>query len=484
MSDVLFPLRHVYGVEPHEAARPGEAGYGEQEALRELHRVLDALPLDGPPPAVLEAVLARAAEPAPPAALDAESPVERAVFDQSLRALTRLERSSPRADVLEAVLARAAEASATADLGLEAESPVEAAVLDQSLQVLDRAERPAPRADVLEAVLAFAANHSDALAAVRRVYVGEPGGDAVEVAVLEQTRDALDRAFASRPQPRPSADVVDAVLARAAEASALEVTPALEGAPVEAALLAQSYLALDRLPRSSASPAVLDAVRVAAATATAESAPATAPAAVPTPMLPSSRPSRWGAGWWAGAGALVLAAVVAVVALPQGGAGDATPEIAAVAVAETEPAEEFGQDAATPIDTRQDTDLEAPVAPSAPGPAVASAAISGFIPVAESVARRPAPRTARSAEPPAVTQAPSAAAAVAASAPAWDTPDDVRALSMRLEELDLEDAFDWEEPAETFGVPAARARTSSPGVQAVRDGAAPLPASTDSTQQR
>ncbi|MGB3541319.1 hypothetical protein, partial [Rubrivirga sp.] len=83
MSDVTLPLRHVYGVEPHEALRPGDAGYGEQEALRELHRVLEALPLEGPSDGALEAVTARALEPGPRVGLEAESAAERAVLDQS-----------------------------------------------------------------------------------------------------------------------------------------------------------------------------------------------------------------------------------------------------------------------------------------------------------------------------------------------------------------------------------------------------------------
>ncbi|MGB3543689.1 hypothetical protein, partial [Rubrivirga sp.] len=63
--------------------------------------------------------------------------------------------------------------------------------------------------------------------------------------------------------------------------------------------------------------------------------------------------------------------------------------------------------------------------------------------------------------------------------------DDVRALSLRLNDLDLEDVIDWEEPAESFGVPTSPSRTAAPEIQAVREGAAPAPVTTpDSTRQR
>lgn len=618
MSDVTLPLRHVYGVEPSEALQPGEAGFGEQEALRELRQVLEAMPVLGPssraveavmarafepvlegesdvetavfeqsrqaldqirrasprasvleavlaraaeatalesvsleaessveaavlnqslraldrlerpaPPAsVLEAVLARAAEPAPADVLEAESPVEAALFDQSLRALDRLGRSapsasvleavmaravdpalegesdvesavldqslraldalhtpSPRASVLEAVLARAAEASDQQQADLDAASPVEAAVLDQSLQALDRVPRPSPDASALEAVLAFAAQAgvSDGLEAVRHLYADGPAVGGVEADVLGQSRAALERAFTSRPQPRPSALALEAVLARAAEASGLAAEPVLEVAPVEAALMAQSHRALDRLPRLGAPAASLDAIRIAAATASSEAAAALAPASTPAVALPPSSTR-----WWAGAGALVLAALVAVVLLPNALQSDGAQEVAAledafpaVALLDTAPTAE-----PVPADDVLEADSEsAPATPSAASPLVASAAVSGFVPVNE-VRSQAQTRSARSVPPPPSASAPSPAASSAA-APAWDAPDNVRALSMRLEELDLEDAIDWEEPAEVFGVPATRSRTATPGIQAVREGAAPAPVTIpDSTRQR
>lgn len=145
----------------------------------------------------------------------------------------------------------------------------------------------------------------------------EPGGtDGVETETLRQMRDLLDRrpplappaaaldavrteaarwtgfvdataaavaaAFSSRPRPRPSSAALDAVLARAAEASGLEAPPVLAAGPVEAALVDQSLDALDRLPHSSPTPAVLDAVRAfaAAAATTAAAQPASADASL------------------------------------------------------------------------------------------------------------------------------------------------------------------------------------------------------------
>ena len=55
--------------------------------------------------------------------------------------------------------------------------------------------------------------------------------------------------------------------------------------------------------------------------------------------------------------------------------------------------------------------------------------------------------------------------------PSWDTPDDVRALSLRLQELDEADALAWDDaPAETFGVPRAPSAGSASGLQSVRAG--------------
>ena len=64
-------------------------------------------------------------------------------------------------------------------------------------------------------------------------------------------------------------------------------------------------------------------------------------------------------------------------------------------------------------------------------------------------------------------------AAVSASVPAWDVDDDVRVLSLRLQELRRQNqGLVWDESAEAFGAPADAAG-AAPGVQTVREGAAP-----------
>ena len=281
-------------------------------------------------------------------------------------------------------------------------------------------------------------------------------------------REALGRAFASRPQPRPSADAVEAVLARAAEASGVESEPVLEVPAVEGALFAQSLRALDRLPRPRPSATTLDAVRLAAATASAEARPAAdrpARAADRAPALPLyRRTSVWGGA------ALVMAALVAVVVLPFGGVASEEP-LAVPEVAEAADA------APVAVEEPEASEPDVPTPSAAPSPPLAaSAAASGLAAVVER--RPPPPAGAQLASQP--TAPPQAAP------PAWETPDDVRMLSLRLQELDAEDALAWDDaPAEAFGVPTAPSVQAAPGIQAVREGAPAVPARarlrTDST---
>ncbi|WP_412069800.1 hypothetical protein [Rubrivirga sp. IMCC43871] len=498
MPDALLPIRHAYGVEPApEGAPPGV----EATLLNGMRDLLATGPAHAPSEDALSAVRARAAEAtlltSPP--LEARTATEAAVIDQSLAALDRLPRSrpepegvaavevfavlapaltarqSPSAAAVAAVLARAAEPAGEA---LTAESPVEAAVLDQSLAALDHLPRARPAADTLAAVLAFAAQpESDELAAVRGVYLGEAAVVSVEADLIGQSRELLDSAFAARPQPRPSADAVALVLARAAEPAGEALTAE---SPVEAAVLDQSLAALDRLPRSRPGAASLDAVRLAAATASAESVSGTASAplapAAAEPGVPAAfLQGRFGA--WAGAAALVLTALVAVVILPEGGP-DAEPSLTA-AVAEAAPALEDAPPAPPVADAAEP--VAADPAPSGSSAGTASAA-SGLVAVAERVVPRPAP-----APPPTTTPAtfasvpaPSARtatprAADARSVPSWEASDDVRALSLRLQEIDAADALAWDDaPAEAFGVPTGPTGGGALGLQSVRAGAPAL----------
>ncbi len=457
MSDALTPLRHVYDVEPAGAPSPGASGHPEHEALRQMRALLDRRPASAPSPRAVAAVEARAA-------------LVTAVLDQTTavveRALSARPQPRPSADVVAAVLARAAEPAADA---LAAESPVEAAVLAQSLQALDRLPMARPGAAVIEAVEARAAQASAGLDAVRAVYQDAPAVVSVEAEVLRQSRAAVEQTMTSQPRLRPSADVTAAVLARAAEASGLDAETVADGSTVEAALLDQSFRALDRLPRSRPSAATLDAVRVAAATAGVSPVRDDRPAASPdrAPARPSRR--RTPVGVWAGATTFLVAALAAIVVLPLGESSEVSASLADVA--EAEPAGAAAP-AAAPLAALEPDPAPADPEPTfAPSPPSTTAAMSGLAAAVQRVARPSPPARTAPAEP---TQAALASAtpAPAASTPGWEASDDVRALSLRLQELDGEDALAWDEaPAETFGVPTSRSVGSAPGIQAVRAGA-------------
>ena len=436
MSDALTPLRQVYGLEPD-----ARAGSPEHEALRGMREVLDAHPSPVPSPEVVAAVLARAAE---------------------------------RPDAL------------------TFESERQAAALAPVLDALDRVPRPRPSQAVVAHVLARAAQSAASLDAVRHVYAEGPAPPAEtpaarEVDMLSQSREAIQRAIAGRPRVQPSTAAVDAVLARAAEAvsdpDAIPVT-----SPVEAALIDQSLQALDRLPRLAPSAAARDAVLVAAATASAALAtPALGPA--DRPAAPGRTPARDRApavarrrpvGMWAGASALVLAALVAVAVLPRG-AAEPEPVAAAESIEEADDSPSLASP--TPEASPEPVD-EVAAAPTAPSGSalVASAAIASYVPVVE----RPTPAPAAPApvaSPTAPVRSSQAAAAAVPAPPSWEASDDVRALSLRLQELE-DDALAWDEPAEAFGAPAARALTASPGLQSVRSGGPARARMIDTTDQR
>ena len=438
MPHPLAPLRHVYDVEPPtpagDAASPADPV--ETALLGEMRRVLDARPREAPSRSAVEAVLDRAA------ARSAAHPA----LDAVGRALDAQPKASPSDAALEAVLARAAAASLPA----------------QSVR--------------------------DAYAAT--------GPLAGEAEVLRQSRLVLDRAVALHPRPRPSSDVESRILARAAEASAvvpddapsdLALRPVaaaygLATEPgVEAALLASTSDALQRLPRRQPDAATLDAVLAQAALASASPAAppaARAPAADRAAAPLASRRRRRGV--WAGSAALLAAVVIAFLMVPTG-----PPSIEAESVAE--PADLAAADAPAPAPAPAPAEPEADAAAAPPAPALAAA-----VP-APRVVQRTAPRgpsapeftpvqASRPAAPsasPTARSAPEAATLAAerapapASVPAWDVDDDVRLLSLRLQELRRQnEGLAWDESAEAFGAPAGAAG-ATPGVQVVREGAAP-----------
>ncbi|MDT7855080.1 hypothetical protein RQM47_00325 [Rubrivirga sp. S365] len=517
MSDALTPLRHVYGLEPDGGSAPGAPGHAEQEALRGMARALDAAfaaaPTAPPSAAAVDAVLASAAaasaeRAAASAAVrsaydegpEAGGAVEAAVLRQSREALDRAVAARPRprpdAAAVDAVLARAAEASfqaavpaqVAADrpalaplavaLGGAGASSAESALLAQSLDALDRTPRHRPSAAAVDAVLAAAAASSSAgLDAVRSVYEGGAAPDApVELALLSQSREVIDRALRARPQPRPSEAAVAAVLARAAEASAERADeptvsdPALAplalayGLPLaveapaggaELALLDGTQAALDRLRPARPDAAAIEAVLARAASATRRPAPrADRPAARPERRRLPSRV-------WAGGAALVLSALTAVAVFSGVlSSGEQTLAPAASAVVAASGGAASGPElAAVGVEEEAEPPTAPPSAPAVAAPQLAAVAAPQAAPP------RPAPAAARRAP----------AARPAAETPPWEASEDVRALSLRLEELDRSsDGLAWDEPAEAFGRPGGSpGLTSMPGLQSVRAGAPP-----------
>ncbi|MEM0962015.1 MAG: hypothetical protein AAGK21_05675, partial [Bacteroidota bacterium] len=397
--------------------------------------------------------------------------VEQAMLREMRDVLDAWPASAPAGATVEAVEARAAEPRDVVDLGES--SRIEAVLVDQSLDLLDRAPREHPPAGLIASVEAFAAQVSALLAAVRHVYEGADAPAAVaEVALLRQSRQAIERSIAEQPPARPSHDAVEAVLARAAEASGIAAEPLAESPAAEAVLLAQSTLALDRLPRYRPSAEARDAVRLAAASATAAAGTPAQPvsrAAADRGPLRSSRRSP--VALWAGAGTLLVAAIAAVVLLP-GPDAEIAADATQTAAVETPPQVSAPVAEAPQTQLAPSPDLP-PTAPAG-GALAATAPIAGFVPVIEGNTP-PAPRRQLATDPPAVE---AEAAGDVAPPPAWEAGDDVRALSLRLQDLDPAEGLDWDEAAEAFGVPAGRARTTTatPGVRVVREGAPPTPA--------
>lgn len=491
MSDALTPLRHAYGVEPAgPVPATGERGHAELQLMRQMRAVLDEVPRPSPSNAAVDATLAHAEAAAasdPLAAVrhvydraDAPSvPAEVAFLRTTAEAVDRAVRlgaERPAPSVIEAVLARAAEASALpAEPALPAEGLVEGIVLAQTLGALDRlrAERPSTSAVARVRAYAEAASAPDALAAVRHLYADGPAlSGSVEVAVLRQSSEAVDRALRARPQPRPHAEAVAAVLARAAEASSLPSEAALVGeGPVEAVVLAQSLAALNRLPVERPTPASVEPVLARAASSTSRPTRRSSDRA---PSRPARRPRT---GVWAGVGGLLMAVVVAVVALPSvpstsGPLPEAVTGIAPV-VADAEAASE-------PSGALAESE------PAAAAPAAGPTLVAlGGPPVPVTERERPV-QTGAVAEAPSTGDVPPARRS---PPPAWDAGDDVRALSIRLQELNRgAQGLDWDTPVETLEAPSLEDRSSpTPGLLQVREGALPRPAvpvPTDSTRDQ
>lgn len=482
MSHSLAPLRRAYGLGEPPPGRAAGADAAEGEMLAQMRRLLEAAPRSRPEPAAVAAVEAHAEAALPFAELrrGVGGSVEAELARQSAAALDALPASSPDAATLDAVLARAAEASAEL-------APVRAAY-----------------------------RLGDELAT----------GDPVEAELLAQTRAVLDKAWT--PQ-RPSAEAVDAVLARAASWSAEAVgtttAPSVAaayglGAPLgtpEAAVVAGTADALGRLPVHRPSDSALAAVLAAAAAASEAPAASARPAparTTATPRPPVRRDAALPAALWArrpavwGGALATLAAVLVVFGIDRG----AQPEVAAVqqslvaeapaAAPEAEPEAQRAplppQPEADPAPSPGAQALAAggpmaglPAQASTLAPPVAALAVVPQRRAAratpdEVAPREAAPSMARTVPAPAESAdadvlsgaALAAAADATDDAPAdaealWDDADDVRLLSLRLQELRRKNqGLTWDAPAEPFGAPAAAAAGSTPGLQSVGFGAA------------
>ena len=531
MPDGLSVIRRLMGLAaprgpaPQASGGPSARDAAEAALLSQSLQALGALPAAAPSESVLARVMARAAEASEVGALapvrgalglgPAQAGAEAAVLTQSLLALDALPRLAPEPSALDAVYAEAVRATYAPLLAAsgegEANSP-ETALLAQSLQALDAVPARAPEAETVAAVEgeALRATYAPLLAAS-----GEGTAKGPEVAVLTQSLRALD----ALPAPAPDASVLAAVEARAADATVAPVLAvygetasgeAIErgAASAEAALLAPSREALDALPRHAPTPAALAAVLAFAAEASGEAVSTTASAAVPVAAVSTtSRPrarraadrtavapgaGRRRVGLFAGFGTLAVALIAAVVLL-RSGPELAAPEVAADldAVAEAAPAPA----APAPLDEEAEPLAAAPAAPSvASAPeAVAPFAAAAPPPVAS---RRAVPRgpsadgfeaaaarevvrqtsRARAAAPAPASFAATAGAGAAADeaapeATAWEAGDDVRLLSLRLQQLREQNAgIEWDEPAAPFGQASGAAAGTTPGVQAVREG--------------
>jgi len=388
----------------------------------------------------------------------------------------------PSESTIQAVLDEATAASSTARPlydAYAATSPLtgEAELLRQSREVLDRASalhpRPRPSADVEALVLARAAEASSlardgAPEAIELVSVAAAYGlatsDSAEAALLASTRDALDRL----PTRQPDASALNAILA-------------------EASFVASTRDALDRLPAYQPNASTLEAILAQAALASAprEPAPAVAPAPDRIAAAPPQR-RRWVGGIWAGSAALVAVVLIGVFVFPFDNAtldSEAVLADAAPVAAQSEPAltdadvdavelaEEDAPAGAVPLAAASPAQLVQRSAPRGPS-------ASGLTPVREERQRRDASPLASAPSPSAFSEADASLADAApvqgaGTVPEWDVSDDVRLLSLRLQELRRQNqGLAWDEPAEAFGAPATTESTQ-PGIQAVREGAAP-----------
>ena len=512
MSDALTPLRRAYGVEaPGDSrAAPGAGGSVEEVLLFQSRAAVEATvaaqdrrPTEG----VLAAVLAEASR----ASAEALAPLA------AVRALYgELAGSAPEG---EAALLAQSRLVVEQAFDVHGQSPSDAAVA-AVLARASEATRLTPRPDATVEVPALAPlamayglpvsgtadrTETELLVQMRALLDAAPSAVASEAAVAA----VLDRASeATRLAPVPDAPVEAPSLAPLAIAYGLPLAASAGGlAPAETALLVQTRALLDAAPAAdSPSEAVVAAVLARAASpaqaAPRPEAPRPAERAADREPIRAARTHRRVGAWTSAA---VAALALVFVLLPRSAEAPETPGTSVAALtAAPDPSQGTTADAPRPVDAEAN--------PSAPVAGEIAAATPNASSFAASAAPVPAPRGAPSgpvpstvAPPPGVSRAEAPRDAVAApvgraaasSAPrtverrapppvadettafvsaagtgrsattatpseSWDAPDDVRVLSMRLQELRRDNAgLAWDTPTETFGAPTTRAAASS-----------------------
>ncbi|NNF57617.1 MAG: hypothetical protein HKN04_05185 [Rhodothermaceae bacterium] len=354
--------------------------------------------------------------------------------------------------------------------------------------VLDRWPRLRPDAVVLGAVNAAAASH--ALRPLRAAY-GEADALApddprqAEAAFFATMRAVLEQ----QPRPRPDADTLAAVNIAAQAATLAPLRHAYgeaDGRPpapgdaqhAEYALLASARTALNQLPRPRPDAAVVSAIVAEAARAARTDTPSRG--APDRPARPQGVRRRW-VGWVGTAAMLAIVAFSGVWIVTQTPANEA---MQAPSFAGTDQAAPSAQDTEA---SASELEEEAPFLAVAPSnePTVAPDRRPATPPPAEASGRRTDTRAERASGPPpaapspvvqgdfADEAAPSVALAerqnaagldadVLMEAAEWEAGEDVRVLSLRLQQLATSsEGLAWDEPPVPLG--AASGQTGGAG---------------------
>lgn len=404
--NALDPIRHAYGEAAGAPPAPGEPGHAEHRLLQSTREVLDRMPRPRPDAAVLDAVAA--------AARDATALVPlRAAFGET---------PPPASD---------------------APGHAEYVLLQSTLAALDTLPPARPDAATLDAVKAAATAH--ALRPVQAAY-GEaepPAADDpqhAEYALLQSTRDVLDRT----PKPRPDAGVI-AALAAAAKQSAVPPPPTV--APLAPVRPVASRPAAPR-PAADRPARILPFGRLPAWVGTA--AMLIVVASVGIWML-NERPPEGAAPERT---AEAQAEPDAQDAAPPEGA--AAPDMAALSPAP--PAESFAQ--AAPPAPLSPAPANAPAPRAAPSPRLSAGAGRGegtrpraVVPPPPPVSNEPFDAAAAVVQGEQTTRATVASRSADEAAPgAWESGEDVRLLSLRLQQIaETSEGLGWSAPPAPFG---------------------------------